>query len=77
LNALYLARLGYGEYHRGLSAEAIAGFLDAAPRYAEGLKTYPYRNDRNQSILNALDELIARIERQGRLVSRGAEPEER
>jgi uncharacterized protein (TIGR00661 family) len=76
LNALYLASLGYGEYHRELSAEAITGFLDAAPRYAEILKEYPYRNDRNQSIFQALDELIARIGREGRLVSRGAEPEE-
>jgi uncharacterized protein (TIGR00661 family) len=72
LNALYLAKLGYGEYHRELSARAIGDFLDAAPGYARNLQNYRYQNDKNESILNALDELIARIAREGRLVSRGA-----
>jgi uncharacterized protein (TIGR00661 family) len=73
LNALYLQKLGYGEYHRELSEEGIASFLYKAPSYAEKLKAYPHRNDRNRSILAKLDELIDRIGHEGRLVSRGAE----
>ena len=34
LNALYLQKLGYGEYHRELSEAAIAQFLERAPEYA-------------------------------------------
>jgi uncharacterized protein (TIGR00661 family) len=73
LNALYLQKLGYGEYHRRLSEDAIASFLYKAPRYAENLAAYPYRDDRNRSILGKLDALIALISEHGRLVSRGAE----
>jgi uncharacterized protein (TIGR00661 family) len=72
LNALYLEKLGYGEYHRELSEPAIHQFLERAPEYAKNLATYAYRADHNRSITHALDELIARISREGRLVSRGA-----
>jgi uncharacterized protein (TIGR00661 family) len=72
LNALYLPQLGYGEYHRELSESGIASFLYKAPRYAENLRSYPHREDRNRSILAKLDELIALIGAEGRLVSRGA-----
>jgi uncharacterized protein (TIGR00661 family) len=72
LNALYLAQLGYGEYHDELSEKRIVKFLDRAPRYAASLKTYPHRADHNRSILGALDEKIAEIQQRGRLVSRGA-----
>jgi uncharacterized protein (TIGR00661 family) len=73
LNALYLEKLGFGEYHRELSESAIAAFLYKAPRYAEALQKYPYRADRNQQILARLDALIGEIGEKGRLVSRGAE----
>ncbi len=73
LNALYLQKLGYGEYHRELSEPAIVQFLARAPEYAANLKSYAYHADHNQSILHALDDLLARIAQEGRLVSRGAE----
>ncbi len=73
LNALYLEKMGYGEYHRGLSEDKIASFLYKAPRYAENLAAYPFRHDRNHSLLTKLDSLIAQISAEGRLVSRGAE----
>jgi uncharacterized protein (TIGR00661 family) len=73
LNALYLQQLGYGEYHRQLSEDGIASFLYKAPAYAENLKSYPHRDDRNRSILGRLDQLIDQIGAEGRLVSRGAE----
>jgi uncharacterized protein (TIGR00661 family) len=74
LNALYLAKLGYGEYHRELSEAAIVAFLARAPEYAQRLKAH--RQERNRAILAKLDELIAEIAEKGRLVSRGAEPRE-
>jgi uncharacterized protein (TIGR00661 family) len=73
LNALYLQKLGYGEYHRSLDEDRIASFLYKAPLYTEKLKSYPHRDDRNRSILSTLDQLIAQIGVEGRLVSRGAE----
>jgi len=73
LNALYLQKLGYGEYHRALTEDGIASFLYKSQGYAERLKTYPHREDRNRSILQQLDRLIDQIGAEGRLVSRGAE----
>jgi uncharacterized protein (TIGR00661 family) len=74
LNALYLQKLGYGEYHRELSESAIAQFLERAPEYARNVGAH--RQDRNRAILTGLDELIAEIAAKGRLVSRGSEPRE-
>jgi uncharacterized protein (TIGR00661 family) len=71
LNALYLQKLGYGEYHRELSERAIAQFLERAPDYARNVAAH--QQDRNRAILTKLDELIAEITAKGRLVSRGAE----
>jgi uncharacterized protein (TIGR00661 family) len=70
LNALYLQKLGYGEYHTGLDAPAIARFLERAPDYARAVGAH--RQDRNRAILAALDELVARVAATGRLVERGA-----
>jgi uncharacterized protein (TIGR00661 family) len=67
LNALYLKKLGYGEYHRELSAPAIGQFLERAPEYARNVAAH--RQDRNHAILGALDRLIAEIGEKGRLVS--------
>jgi uncharacterized protein (TIGR00661 family) len=71
LNALYLQKLGYGEYHRELTAQAIPAFLARVPEYTEKLKGH--RQDRNHAILAKLDSLIDEIKAKGRLVSRGAE----
>jgi uncharacterized protein (TIGR00661 family) len=74
LNALYLQKLGYGEYHRELDEKAIVEFLDRAPEYAKNVRAH--QQDRNRAILEKLDSLIAEIKVKGRLVSRGAEPRE-
>ena len=71
LNALYLAHLGYGEYHDKLSEKKIARFLERAPDYTARLAHYPHRADHNRSILGALDDKVAEIHERGRLVSRG------
>jgi uncharacterized protein (TIGR00661 family) len=70
LNALYLEKLGYGEYHQTIDGPSIARFLERAPRYKEALAAH--RQDRNRAILDAVDELVARVERTGRIVERGA-----
>jgi uncharacterized protein (TIGR00661 family) len=72
LNALYLQKLGYGEYHKELDERAIAQFLARAPEYAKNVAQH--RQDRNHAILAKLDSLIEEIGEKGRLVSRGAEP---
>jgi uncharacterized protein (TIGR00661 family) len=72
LNALYLQKLGYGEYHRELDERAIQEFLERAPGYAKNLAAF--RQTRNTAILEKLDSLIDEIGEKGRLVSRGAEP---
>lgn len=56
LNSLYLARLGYGEYHDELSVEAIVGFSERMDSYAESLKNH--HQDGNTKILDALDRMI-------------------
>jgi uncharacterized protein (TIGR00661 family) len=65
-NALYLQKLGYGEYHRDLTPDGIAHFLDNADRYADALRGY--RQDRNTLIFQAIDRLIDEIKVKGRLV---------
>ncbi len=66
LNALYLQKLGYGEYHREIGPEALGRFLERAPEYAQNLKAH--EQDRNSAIFAALDRLIAEIAEKGRLV---------
>jgi uncharacterized protein (TIGR00661 family) len=65
-NALYLEKLGYGEYHRELSAKGIARFLEREPDYARNLAGYTQEG--NTKILSALDRLIEEIREKGRLV---------
>lgn len=74
LNALYLQKLGYGEYHKALDIARIGAFLERVPEYTHQLQAH--RQERNHALLAKLDELIAEIAVKGRLVSRGAEPRE-
>jgi uncharacterized protein (TIGR00661 family) len=66
LNALYLEKLGYGDYARELTGSRIAAFLERAPEYARNLGAH--RQDRNNDLLAALDGKIAEIAEKGRLV---------
>jgi uncharacterized protein (TIGR00661 family) len=74
LNALYLQKLGYGEYHRELDETAIKNFISRAPQYTNNLSAH--NQDRNRAILEKLDFLLAEIKAKGRLVSRGANPQD-
>ncbi len=70
LNALYLQKLGYGEYHRELDETAIARFLERAPDYARALLAH--KQDRNHAILAAVDELVRSVARTGRILPSGS-----
>ncbi len=56
LNAIYLERLGYGEFHEQLSVEVLENFLKDLKKYDEALKTY--NQDGNKSILGEIDRQI-------------------
>ena len=66
LNALYLEKLGYGEYHPQLTGKSLDRFLESADDYAEALSEW--RQDGNHHLLSALDEKLAEVEEKGRLV---------
>jgi uncharacterized protein (TIGR00661 family) len=59
LNALYLGRLGYGEYHVTADEEAIHGFLARSDQYASNLKAH--HQEGNAEILAAIDRLLGEI----------------
>lgn len=56
LNAIYLQRLGYGEFHKELEADVIKQFLSQLDNYVESLKSYS--QDGNKDILFEIDKLI-------------------
>ena len=59
LNALYLSRLGYGEYHREVGEREIRGFLERTDEYAKHLEGH--QQDGNRLILTAVDRLLGEI----------------
>jgi len=56
LNAIYLEKLGYGEFHEQLSVEVLENFLKNLEEYDEALKTYTQNG--NKSILGEIDRQI-------------------
>jgi uncharacterized protein (TIGR00661 family) len=59
LNALYLDRLGYGEFHEDVEREDIERFLSRSDEYRKNIKNY-FVHDQNQAILEELDRIIDR-----------------
>ncbi|HHY00261.1 MAG TPA: teichoic acid biosynthesis protein, partial [Methanothermobacter sp.] len=57
LNAIYLERLGYGEFHEELETEDVERFLSQLDKYQKNIKKYFY-HDHNQFILEELDRII-------------------
>ncbi len=57
LNAIYLKRLEYGEFHEDPDKEDIEKFLENLDSYRETIKS-KFKHDGNQSIFRALDEII-------------------
>lgn len=58
LNGFYVQKLGYGEYHKILSAKRVSNFLRRLPKYQKRLEKVKKTN--NDGIVN---ELIYRIEK--------------
>jgi uncharacterized protein (TIGR00661 family) len=56
LNAIYIERLGYGEFHEELDIGVVKQFLSNLEIYNQSLKSYS--QDGNKAILNKLDQLI-------------------
>jgi len=57
LNAIYLDRLGYGEYHEDLEKGDVLKFLKKLEIYRDNIEKN-FQHDRNQGITEELDELI-------------------
>ena len=56
LNAIYLERLEYGEFHEELDIEVVKQFLSNLDIYNQSLRSYS--QDGNKAVLNELDQLI-------------------
>jgi uncharacterized protein (TIGR00661 family) len=56
LNAIYLDRLGYGEYHKDLDKNVIEEFLSKLDIYRKKLRSY--KREDNSKILMEIDKLI-------------------
>jgi uncharacterized protein (TIGR00661 family) len=56
LNAIYLERLGYGEFHEELGVDILEHFLSTLDIYNKSLESY--RQDGNNALLKELDSLI-------------------
>jgi uncharacterized protein (TIGR00661 family) len=61
LNALYVRKLGYGEYVEHLTAPAIGKFLEQGDAYAANVAKHTQNG--NQELFDALDRLLAMVER--------------
>ncbi|MEM9187649.1 MAG: glycosyltransferase family protein [Myxococcota bacterium] len=59
LNARYLTLEGYGRWTEEVNADAVRSFLDAIPACQDALAAYS--QDRNRSILLALDEQLDQV----------------
>jgi uncharacterized protein (TIGR00661 family) len=60
LNAIYLKRLEYGEFHEDPDKEDIKKFLENLDFYRDNIKS-KFKHDNNQSIYDELDEIIENI----------------
>jgi uncharacterized protein (TIGR00661 family) len=61
LNALYVRKLGYGEYVEHLTSDAIGDFLERSDELATNVAKHTQKG--NEALFAALDQLLARIER--------------
>jgi len=59
ISARYVAKLGYGEHHETLTADALTRFLAKADTYAKALSRHT--QDGNRAILSKVDHLLAAI----------------
>jgi uncharacterized protein (TIGR00661 family) len=57
LNAIYLERLGYGEFHEDLEPEDVLKFLSRLDTYRDNIRKN-FKHDHNLGITEELDDLI-------------------
>lgn len=60
LNAIYLDKLEYGEFHKDLDKESIDKFLNNLEYYRDKIKSR-FKHDHNKAILQKLDEIIEEL----------------
>jgi len=56
MNASYVERLGYGEYHKFINSEKIANFLRRLPEYENNIKSY--KQDGNKLLFREVDRAV-------------------
>lgn len=60
LNAIYLDKLEYGEFHLELDRETVEKFLSLLNYYREKIES-KFKHDRNQAIFQELDDIIREL----------------
>jgi uncharacterized protein (TIGR00661 family) len=58
INAIYVKKLGYGEFHEQITKESFEEFLSNLDSYRKALSLF--KHDKNQKILHDLDKKIAK-----------------
>ncbi len=58
VNAIYVKKLGYGEFHEQMTKESFEEFLSNLDSYRKALSSF--KHDKNQKILHDLDKKIAK-----------------
>ncbi len=59
VNALYIDKLRYGEYHQYVNAKDIKNFISRIPGYAQNLKSYEH--DKNRKLFSEIDKSIRQL----------------
>jgi uncharacterized protein (TIGR00661 family) len=62
VNAMYIEKLGYGEFHESLTKENFEMFLDELEVYRKSLSSFKHNG--NQKILDALDKAIEKYSKE-------------
>lgn len=57
LNAIYLERMGFGEFHENIGPGDVDNFLSQLDKYRDNIKT-KFRHDGNRGILEELERII-------------------
>lgn len=60
LNAIYLDKLDYGEFHKDLDKESVDKFLNNLEYYRDKIKSR-FKHDHNRAIFQKLDEIIEEL----------------
>ncbi len=58
-NAIYIEKLGYGEFHRHLTKDILENFISKIPEYKNNLKKY--KREDNSRLFRKLEDLIKRL----------------